>query len=616
MRLKQVRLENFRCYKDETTIDIDNLTVLIGKNDSGKSSILDALNIFFNEPKGLPDKDDRNVSANQEAIEITCVFEELPDSLVIDEAVSTTLQNEYMLNTDGCFEVKKIYPASGKSRIVAIANHPTNSSCKELLLLTNTKLKATANSNSVDLSTVDQRVNTALRKAIWDSCDDLQLAEVEIELAKESAKAIWEKLKPQLPVYAIFKSDRPSTDQDAEAQDPMKAAVKEAIAAQETTLGDIADKVKTQVQQIADKTVEKIMEMNPELASQLNPRVATKKWDSLFTVSLTGDEDIPINKRGSGTRRLILLNFFRAKAEQDSQEKGTNVIYAVEEPETSQHPNNQKMLIDAFEDLAENAECQVLLTTHTPVLARRFNRNNLRLICENNGGIEISCGSDEGSLNNIIDTLGVLPDHDVKVFVGVEGKNDINFLLNISSILSEAGENDIPNLTTAEQEGNLVFVPLGGSSIELWISRLEGFNRPEFYIMDRDTTPPTAPHYQSIADELNALENCTAWTTSKKELENYIHKDVISDELPNYLGQNQDFEDVPSLFAQAVHESSESDAAWSDLSEKKLSKKISQAKRRLNTEIVTKMTPEQLTEVDQNSDIRNWLREIGLALNS
>ena len=33
--------------------------------------------------------------------------------------------------------------------------------------------------------------------------------------------------------------------------------------------------------------------------------------------------------------------------------KGTGVIYAIEEPETSQHPNNQKILIKAFEELAE-----------------------------------------------------------------------------------------------------------------------------------------------------------------------------------------------------------------------------------------------------------------------
>lgn len=51
MHLVQLKVSNFRCFKEETTVSLDNLVVLIGKNDSGKSSILDAMNIFL----ALPD---------------------------------------------------------------------------------------------------------------------------------------------------------------------------------------------------------------------------------------------------------------------------------------------------------------------------------------------------------------------------------------------------------------------------------------------------------------------------------------------------------------------------------------------------------------------------------
>lgn len=613
MRLKEIKLKNFRCYKEEAEICVDGLTIFIGKNDSGKSSIFDALEIFFNEPKGRPDKDDHNITLPEEDIEITCVFDKLPSQIIIDANYPTTLLGEHILNAKDCLEIKKSYPFRGKSKVVAVALHPSSEGYSDLLTLTNAKLKQKASSLGIDLSDIDQRINSALRNAIWNHADELNPTIQDIDLSKETAKAIWDKIKPQLPVFALFKSDRSSTDQDAEAQDPMKAAVKEAIAAQEEILNNIAEQVEKQVQHIADKTVEKIKEMNSDLASQLNPRVTTKKWDSLFNVSLTGDEDIPINKRGSGTRRLILLNFFRAKAEQASGDKNTGIIYAIEEPETSQHPNNQKMLVDAFEDLVEDGGCQVLLTTHTPVLARRFAQNSLRLVTKNNGSIEVLHGTDDEALKKIIDTLGILPDHDVKVFVGVEGKNDINFFLAISKILKEAGE-DIPDLGEAETEGKLVFVPLGGSCIELWISRLEGFNRQEFYIMDRDTAPPTPAHYQSVADDLNARDNCTAWITGKKELENYIHKDIIITGYTGYSGQGIDHEDVPSLFAQAVHEASDSEKAWTDLDEEKIGKKISKAKKRLNSEFASTMTPELLTSVDSDNEIRTWLTEIGNAL--
>jgi hypothetical protein len=163
--------------------------------------------------------------------------------------------------------------------------------------------------------------------------------------------------------------------------------------------------------------------MNPELAGALAPQVKNKNWDSLFSVSLTGDEDIPLNKRGSGTRRLVLLNFFRAQAEEVSGSKGTGIIYAIEEPETSQHPNHQILLLEAFEQLVCTDRCQIILTTHTPTLARRLPRESLRLVRLQPGqSPTVQSGVEDETLRLIVSTLGVLPDHDVKVFLGVEGK--------------------------------------------------------------------------------------------------------------------------------------------------------------------------------------------------
>lgn len=619
MKLIQLKVTNFRCYRDETVIDLDDLVVFVGKNDSGKSSLFDALKLFFDE-KSIPDKDDVCVHTDNAGFRIACTFTDLPSELVIDAQHQTDLDTEFLLNDKGFLEIAKVYDCNLTkpkcSGVYARGAHPTADGYGDLLSLTNAKLKQRANSLGVDLSTVNQTVNTELRCAIWGHAGDLHRKEVDIELKAEAAKAIWDQLKKHLPVYAVFKSDRPSTDQDAEAQDPMKAAVKEAIRSQENALNEIADKVKTEVQEIANRTVEKIREMNPELARQLTPRVSNKNWDTLFSVNLTGDEDIPINKRGSGTRRLVLLNFFRAKAEKEAERKSTGLIYAIEEPETSQHPHNQAMLVKALEDLAERPGCQVFLTTHTPMLARRFRQDSLRLVTKDAGRLVIRHGREEAAIKEIVTSLGVLPDHNIKVFFGVEGRNDINFLCAVGKMLHDAGE-DVPDLGQAENDGHLVFVPLGGSSLDLWVSRLEGFNRPEFYLIDRDTTPPAEPHYKALSDAINQRENCKAWHTSKRELENYIHKDLIIGEYPDYKGAGIDFEDVPTLLAQAVHEESESELPWSDVLSDldKLSKKVSNAKKRLNFDFASKMTPELLTEVDPTGDVRGWLSEVGVALN-
>jgi hypothetical protein len=466
----------------------------------------------------------------------------------------------------------------------------------------------------VSLDGANQTIKSHVRRAIWAQSSDLNLCEQEINLSKDSAREIWDQLQRHLPVYAVFKSDRASTDQDAEAQDPLKAAIKEAIKRREAELDSVLVDIQRELETVARRTVEKIREMNEDLARELTPTVKTKNWDSLFGVSLTGDDAIPINKRGSGTRRLVLLNFFRAKAEDASSAKGSNIIYAIEEPETSQHPNHQLILLEAFEELAEQGHCQVILTTHTPTLARRINRDALRLI-DNSGGVPtVEYGNSDATLQKIKTTLGVLPDHDVKAFLGVEGKHDIHFLRCLSAMLSRT-EGDIPDLVVEEKAGRMVFLSLGGSNMDSWINTMAGFGRPEFYLTDRDIPPPADPQYQNWLVQW-AARGCTTWVTGKRELENYLCPIMLASLQPGYAGTGADFEDVPALFAEAIHNAAAAAVPWLSLDPDKRKMKESRAKRTLNTIAVSNMTPALLSSTDPNGEIRGWLRALGRTLNS
>ena len=60
MKIKRLAIKNFRGYHGETSIEFEDLTAFVGKNDIGKSSIMEALDLFFNDGKGVIklDKDD------------------------------------------------------------------------------------------------------------------------------------------------------------------------------------------------------------------------------------------------------------------------------------------------------------------------------------------------------------------------------------------------------------------------------------------------------------------------------------------------------------------------------------------------------------------------------
>lgn len=390
MKLTKLKIKNFRGYKEEIAIDFGNLTAFVGKNDIGKSTILEALDIFFNEGKGVVklDKDDINKQAlaeNDTEIVISVCFEELPNSIVIDSTNETTLQAEYLLNSNSQLEIIKKFPNAGKEKVFIKANHPTNINCKDLLLKTQKDLQKIVNDNSIACS--DRTKNAVMRTAIWNNSTDLQLSEIEIDVTKGETKTIWEKLQNYLPLYSLFQSDRKNSDGDSEVQDPLKEAVKQILSDSglQTKLSEIAIEVEEKLKEVSDRTLEKLREMNPDVASSLNPVIPTAeslKWADVFkTVSIAGDGNIPINKRGSGVKRLILLNFFRAEAERRKNEANVpSIIYAIEEPETSQHTEHQKKLISAFLSLAETANTQVVITTHSAALVKELKFEHLRLI--------------------------------------------------------------------------------------------------------------------------------------------------------------------------------------------------------------------------------------------
>lgn len=389
MKIKRLQISNFRDYEKKTTIDFDNLAVFVGKNDVGKSTILEALDIFFNENKGVVklDKEDINKHAKEQGntdIEFSITFDDLPASITIDATNPTILADEYLLQEDGKLEIIKKYPNAGKEKVFIKAHHPTNSNCSDLLLKKNADLKKMLTD---EIDCTDKTKNAEIRKAIWNHySDDLQLDVVEIEVAKLDAKNTWGQLKQYMPLYSLFQSDRKNSDGDNEVQDPMKIAVEEILKDNELkdSLDKVAKEVESKLKEVANRTLEKLNEMNPEIAETLSPIIPSSeslKWKDVFkNVSITGDEDIPINKRGSGVKRLVLLNFFRAEAERRKEKENIpSIIYAIEEPETSQHPKHQRKLIEAFKELAINEKTQVVLTTHSPAIVKLLDFENLKL---------------------------------------------------------------------------------------------------------------------------------------------------------------------------------------------------------------------------------------------
>lgn len=531
MILEEVRIKNFRGYRKETIIPISNLTAFIGKNDAGKSTVLEALEIFFNNSIVVCEREDLNINADGNQIEITCVFNDYPNDIVIDAAAPTSLTNEYLLNENNKLEIKKVFSATAakpKEKVFIICNHPTAQNANDLLELKKADLKARSTSLNIPQGNYNGNINSTIRQAIWESFDNLQLARTELLVDKEDTKKVYDTLKNYLPIYALFQSDRQSKDDDKEVTDPMKIAVQQALAELTNEIEHIKNEVRNKAIDTANRTLEKLKEMSPELANELIPEFKTEpKFDSQFKLTINSEDNIPINKRGSGVRRLILLNFFRAEAERlRNQHQGNQIIFAFEEPETSQHPDHQEMLIQAFIELANTGNSQIILTTHTPALAGLLPLESLRFIEKTMDDRNIELGTDE-VFEKIAQTLGVLADpipKNATALILIEGKSDVTFFNHTANQLKNAG-----HLTHTFQEKRIALVPIGGcGNLKHWqtLRLVDQFQIPYCVLLDSDKgTNEEQKNIDTITDLVRS--GIKAYVTRKREPENYIHLDCL-----------------------------------------------------------------------------------------
>ena len=530
-------MRNYRSYEGEHFINFDaQLTSFIGKNDVGKSTIFDALDIFFGNKK--PDLGDLCVTSSDKAVEFSCIFSEVTDSLEIDVSAETSLSEEYLLNADGNLEIKKVYRCTEKTipsapEIFITANYPAESSVPFLHSLNQKALKELGEEKGLTVD--DARMNHLWRKAIWQNTNNLELSirDLKIDDFDIKAKKIYSKIEDTMPLFFAFRADREMTDADAEAKDPMQLAVAEAQQIYQTEINVIKDKIQQKVEEVAQSALEKLHDIDPGLANQLNPILKSKPvWK--FEYRIEDDRGVALNKRGSGTRRLVLLNFFRAQAEKKCAESSKGIIYAIEEPETSQHPDNQKLVINALSELASNTNKQVMITTHSTELLREIEKNHsagIRFIQIDSSGIpEIETGDDALILSaHALGILGKQMFGSAEKIVLVEGKSDCIFLEHAAKAMKDAGEieNDF-------FDSKVEVLPVGGyPGVRDWI-KLEKPNKlglKTFVLLDsdRDANSTEKTKHELFVDSLkNNSEIEKSFCTRKREIENYIKPELTS----------------------------------------------------------------------------------------
>ncbi len=579
MKLEKVIIEGFRAYQERSEIVVGQLTALIGENDIGKSTVLEALDAFFND---VADAQDINTQLAGKHFTIGCVFSSLPDDINLDAQSRTTLADEYLLNREGRLEIYKVWKTTAAKaeveRIFARANAATAEDARDLLFKKRDELREIVDREGIE---ANKNRNPDMRLAIYrhlEAQGRLVLADRDVDLDRpkdktdqfEDARRIWKKLSDRhLPVYTLFKSEQVRGDKETAVRSPLDATLKAAIKQLEQEFTPIAEAIQNQVRTTTERTLERLRQDYPDVARNLVPEYKPPSWAKAFDLDvLRGDDDVPLNKRGAGVRRLVVMAFFQAEAERKRQDRADGavvppVIYAIEEPETSQHPNFQRNIIRAFESLAEAGD-QVLLTTHVPGLAELLPTESIRYIDRPQGSAtpRIRSGqNDKSVLLESAHSLGVLPSaipaQGAQIAIWVEGETDVWVLDAFAQRLAEAQRLPKPI------EMNRLYYVIGGSGDKLKAfingEYLEALGLPQFYLRDSDKDTPDGDGKAIPAEVMSRVETwaergegipIAVVRTRKREIENYLDHRVIDRVCGHALGLPERIGDIDWDFTQ------------------------------------------------------------------
>lgn len=334
MKLRALTISNFASIGEPgLTIPIDDIVVLIGPNNSGKSSVLSAYEAFASTGSALTLRSFHNEDPSK-TISIGGVFTDLTD----DDRGTLGAKWEYDHATYG-------KAVSAKWEWSA----PDQKAQKYSWDAAEGKW-ASGGMGGWD-TLITSRIPVPLRVRPTDDPEETEKQIIQILTA--AAKAALK--KDAKKAESVLKELQTLADEFA--KDAQKE-LDDACARISAKLDDIFPGHKVSLQQSVGK-----IDPDKIIASGSHVRIEEP-----------GKAAVPLSHQGAGMRRTFLWSALGTLAEMGRMKQGTKKIEAerqrmllIEEPEAFLHPPMIRSARDALYDLAEIAEWQVLTCTHSPI---------------------------------------------------------------------------------------------------------------------------------------------------------------------------------------------------------------------------------------------------------
>lgn len=379
MKIARLKLVNFRSFKSET-IDFQDMAVLIGENNAGKSNVLKALDLFFSDTKTL---NENLFNDREKPILIQVSFNKL--SQAAKEQFS-----KYLLDDGETVIIKKEYciVPEADMKLYAVITGEKNAADQG-----DTSKKSKAKSSSEASEILDKE---------------------EISPYAVEGKTYFWKEKPfgwsavatgYLPDFLYVPAVK---DVGEEAKVTTTSRFGRLINAMLDKALQNADLVRINEEftrllsgsnENQDGRIEQIGEFEHQLSDKLGRHMkgATLKLDitppSIKDVFQKGTSILvndgvttPVEMKGHGMQRSVIFVIFQAYAEflKKNQDKDSlkSLIFGFEEPELYLHPQMQRTMFSVLKEISKTD--QVIFTTHSSFFVEVVNHRSIGIVVKRN----------------------------------------------------------------------------------------------------------------------------------------------------------------------------------------------------------------------------------------
>lgn len=426
MQLVNFSVTNYRSITKAHKINLQNITVLVGRNNEGKSNILMALNVAMetmmqhanhaNVHERLYDwQRDFPVQLQQRKNNLDSVFR-LNFRLNHDENTEFFRTTGIRSNEDIPIELK--YGQDNRAKITV------------------------PKKGSSSFNDKSEKVTAFI-------CERIAINYIQAVRTEDMAMDV---------IHRLISTELSKLYDNEE----YKSAEQTIYNLQEAVYNDIANRILAPLQEFLPQLTD------VEIKSR-GRRLVWRGFRNDVDVILNDGTPTSILYKGDGIKSLVSLAILK----ESKNEIGASII-AIEEPESHLHPEAIHSLVNVINGISENH--QVIITTHNPLFVQR---NNI----SNNIIVDHGTAKPAKNIKEIRELLGVLPEDNLinasHVLV-VEGEDDKIALNKILSSLS-------PTIKDALIKNKLVIQPLAGATnLNYELSRLRSYVCRYFVFLDAD----------------------------------------------------------------------------------------------------------------------------------